>query len=224
MIPSLIILFVTFFFPSGLPCLSPSIFHKIPGQTSIMLSRRLWCPLQGGGLQRRPLSSLRGRGSRLGPRKNAGWSRQVPQPRKADEKASIGIPTQESIDTMASNYDPAQNTLLSPVHLPEDPNGVLKENHPATNILANSGLVVQRQLEMLNFMMYVEIHHVSIRLCSSDMLCAVDSNKRTNTSSWMPEEHMSDTWRSKKKAWQTQWHGSGSVRIEALSLMSLTGK
>ncbi|KAI2793846.1 hypothetical protein POX_a00433 [Penicillium oxalicum] len=121
-----------------------------------MLSRRLWCPLQGGGLQRRPLSSLRGRGSRLGPRKNAGWSRQVPQPRKADEKASIGIPTQESIDTMASNYDPAQNTLLSPVHLPEDPNGVLKENHPATNILANSGLVVQRQLEMLNFMIGFE--------------------------------------------------------------------
>lgn len=36
--------------------------------------------------------------------------------------------------------------------MPEDPNGVLKENHPATRILANSGLVVQRQLEIMNLM------------------------------------------------------------------------
>jgi hypothetical protein len=51
------------------------------------------------------------------------------------------------------NYDPAQNTLLSPVYIPEDPHGVLKESHPATGILANSGLVVQRQLELMNVMM-----------------------------------------------------------------------
>lgn len=53
------------------------------------------------------------------------------------------------------DYNPAQNTLLSPVHVPEDPNGALRGDHPATNILANSGLVVQRQLEMMNVMMYV---------------------------------------------------------------------
>lgn len=52
-----------------------------------------------------------------------------------------------------SNYDPSQNTLLSPVHIPEDPNAVLKEKHPAANVLANSGLVIQRQLEMMNVMM-----------------------------------------------------------------------
>ncbi|KAJ5947513.1 scramblase family protein [Penicillium verhagenii] len=40
--------------------------------------------------------------------------------------------------------------------MPEDPNGVLKENHPATQILANSGLVVQRQLEMMNLMIGFE--------------------------------------------------------------------
>jgi hypothetical protein len=51
------------------------------------------------------------------------------------------------------NYDPAKNTLLSPVYLPEDPHGVLKESHPATGILTNSGLVVQRQLELMNVMM-----------------------------------------------------------------------
>ncbi|KAL4801575.1 Scramblase-domain-containing protein [Aspergillus unguis] len=54
------------------------------------------------------------------------------------------------------NYDPAQNTLLSPVYIPEDPNGVLKESHPATGILANSGLVVQRQLELMNVMIGFE--------------------------------------------------------------------
>lgn len=51
--------------------------------------------------------------------------------------------------------DPKDNSLLSPVHIPEDPNGVLKERHPATNLLSNSGLVVQRQLEMMNVMLYV---------------------------------------------------------------------
>ncbi|KAL4974392.1 Scramblase-domain-containing protein [Aspergillus desertorum] len=56
----------------------------------------------------------------------------------------------------AENYDPAKNTLLSPVYLPEDPHGVLKESHPATGILANSGLVVQRQLELMNVMIGFE--------------------------------------------------------------------
>lgn len=51
------------------------------------------------------------------------------------------------------NYDPAQNTLLAPVHIPEDPSATLREGHPAANILTNSGLVVQRQLEMMNVMM-----------------------------------------------------------------------
>lgn len=56
-------------------------------------------------------------------------------------------------NTASPNYDPARNTLLSPVYIPEDPNGVLKETHPATNILSNSGLVVQRQIEMMNVLM-----------------------------------------------------------------------
>ncbi|KAL5336327.1 Scramblase-domain-containing protein [Aspergillus crustosus] len=54
------------------------------------------------------------------------------------------------------NYDPAQNTLLSPVYIPEDPHAVLRESHPATGILANSGLVVQRQLELMNVMIGFE--------------------------------------------------------------------
>ncbi|KAJ5958768.1 uncharacterized protein N7479_005918 [Penicillium vulpinum] len=57
---------------------------------------------------------------------------------------------------MNPNYDPSQNTLLSPVYLPEDPRGVLKENHPAISILANSGIVVQRELEMMNILIGFE--------------------------------------------------------------------
>lgn len=48
------------------------------------------------------------------------------------------------------------NSLLSPVHIPEDPDGILNEKHPAASILANSGIVVQRQLELMNVMIGFE--------------------------------------------------------------------
>lgn len=40
--------------------------------------------------------------------------------------------------------------LISPVHIPEDPDGILKENHPSISLLANPSIIVQRQLEMMN--------------------------------------------------------------------------
>ncbi|KAI9877373.1 MAG: Phospholipid scramblase 3 [Pleopsidium flavum] len=49
-----------------------------------------------------------------------------------------------------------QNNLLSPVYIPEDPNGVLNERHPAAGLLANSSIVVQRQLELMNVMIGFE--------------------------------------------------------------------
>lgn len=51
---------------------------------------------------------------------------------------------------------PENNSLLSPVHIPEDPNAVLKSNHPSTSILANSSIVVQRQFEAMNFLVGFE--------------------------------------------------------------------
>lgn len=51
---------------------------------------------------------------------------------------------------------PEQNNLLSPVHTPEDPYAILKGDHPATSILANSSIVVERQLEMMNVLMGLE--------------------------------------------------------------------
>ncbi|EME43261.1 hypothetical protein DOTSEDRAFT_72609 [Dothistroma septosporum NZE10] len=40
--------------------------------------------------------------------------------------------------------------LVTEVHIPDDPNGVLPPDHPALSILGNSSLVIQRQLEMMN--------------------------------------------------------------------------
>lgn len=99
----------------------------------------------------RALSSsfTRGRISPRGPRNSI----RRPEPIRREK-----IPTQtEASDSGTPNagYDPAQNSLLAPVHIPEDPHAVLKETHPATGILANSGLVVQRQLELMNVMMLV---------------------------------------------------------------------
>lgn len=103
---------------------------------------------------RRPLSSLRGNNTHRGPRnsiKRPERIQPIPKASKTPEQPESAI--SEAQDGPDSNYDPSQNTLLSPVHLPEDPHAVLKENHPAISILANSGLVVQRQLEMMNVMM-----------------------------------------------------------------------
>lgn len=62
-------------------------------------------------------------------------------PQNKNEKVS------DALEAGAGNN--AQN-LLAPVHIPEDQHAILKSNHPSTNILANSSIVVQRQLEMMN--------------------------------------------------------------------------
>jgi hypothetical protein len=49
-----------------------------------------------------------------------------------------------------------ENPLLTPVYIPEDPHGVLKQTHPAMSILNNSSIVIQRQLEMMNVLMGFE--------------------------------------------------------------------
>lgn len=49
---------------------------------------------------------------------------------------------------LSSNND--TNKLSAPVHIPEDQHAILRSDHPATAILANSSIVVQRQLEMMN--------------------------------------------------------------------------
>ncbi|KAK4939051.1 hypothetical protein LTR10_020625 [Elasticomyces elasticus] len=75
-----------------------------------------------------------------------------PPPTQHDTAPSQGEPPPKPphMENILAETRPEDNTLLAPVHVPEDPNSVLKSDHPASNILAQSGLLVQRQLEMMN--------------------------------------------------------------------------
>ncbi|KAL1304151.1 hypothetical protein AAFC00_000578 [Neodothiora populina] len=50
-------------------------------------------------------------------------------------------------DALAENQS---SDLVTPVTVPDDPDGVLHKGHPAMALLSNSSLVIQRQLEMMN--------------------------------------------------------------------------
>ena len=62
----------------------------------------------------------------------------------------------DAVSGALRNADQENNSLLSPVFVPEDPDGVLNEKHPATSILSNSSIVVTRQLELMNVMLGFE--------------------------------------------------------------------
>ena len=90
---------------------------------------------------------------------------QEPQQRRneapeAQESALEGQePKHSSVDAVSialRDQESQANNLLSPVHIPEDPEGVLNERHPATYILSNSAIVVTRQLELMNVMLGFE--------------------------------------------------------------------
>lgn len=66
------------------------------------------------------------------------------------EPAAASAAQQPSLSNMLSQADSSNNSLLAPVHIPEDPRAILKMNHPSTALLEQSGIVVQRQIEMLN--------------------------------------------------------------------------
>ena len=70
--------------------------------------------------------------------------------------AAFKPPKPLSVSETLAGADPAQNNLLAPVHIPEDEGAIIKSQHPATKLLANSGLVVQRQIEMMNLFLGFE--------------------------------------------------------------------
>ncbi|KAK3079408.1 hypothetical protein LTS18_004929, partial [Coniosporium uncinatum] len=57
---------------------------------------------------------------------------------------------------LSESSNSSSNTLLSPVHIPEDPHAILRSDHPAVSLLANSSIVIQRQLEMMNLLVGFE--------------------------------------------------------------------
>ncbi|KAJ5603121.1 hypothetical protein N7537_006077 [Penicillium hordei] len=113
--------------------------------------QKQWAPVRT-----RALSSFKSHASPRGPRNSIKGPNLIQTARKAEPLQQPVPAAPASQDAIGPNYDPLQNTLLSPVYVPEDPRGVLKENHPATSILANSGIVVQRELEMMNVLIGFE--------------------------------------------------------------------
>jgi hypothetical protein len=73
-------------------------------------------------------------------------------PNQQHEQQGPGLNTQ-----LASTLSEASSSdLVSEVHIPADPNGVLPPDHPALAILGNSSLVIQRQIEMMNIIVGFE--------------------------------------------------------------------
>ncbi|KAL8740240.1 MAG: hypothetical protein Q9190_007035 [Brigantiaea leucoxantha] len=78
------------------------------------------------------------------------WGQSSKQPPQEEQ------PQKQTVSDALRETRPEDNNLLSPVHIPEDPNGVLNEKHPAASILTNSSIVVQRQLELMNLIVGFE--------------------------------------------------------------------
>ena len=96
-------------------------------------------------------------------RKKSSTPRQTPtsssKPQDASSQPSgkaAQPPELPSISETLAGADPAHNNLLAPVHIPEDEGAIIRSHHPATKLLANSGLVVQRQIEMMNLFLGFE--------------------------------------------------------------------
>ena len=100
----------------------------------------------------RGLSSLRSSLGRVGPRGTIG---RRPPPAGIPDNATRASnellrPRSSTQDAASSQY----NSLLTPVYIPEDPGAVITSRHPAARLLGNSALVVQRQLELGNIILY----------------------------------------------------------------------
>ena len=78
-----------------------------------------------------------------------------------DSRLEVKTSSVEDVANALRDTAPSNNSLLAPVHISEDKDGIIKERHPATSILANSAIVVQRELEMMNVMLGFEQANMS---------------------------------------------------------------
>lgn len=74
------------------------------------------------------------------------------KPKKDVPAQPSAAPPQQptNLSIMLAETKKSDNSLLAPIHIPEDPLAILKEGHPSTALLEQSGIVVQRQIEMMN--------------------------------------------------------------------------
>jgi len=74
------------------------------------------------------------------------------QHQQEQQQQGPGLNTQLASTLSETN----SSDLVSEVHIPADPDGVLPPDHPALAILGNSSLVIQRQIEMMNIIIGFE--------------------------------------------------------------------
>ncbi|KAF2106539.1 Scramblase-domain-containing protein [Lophiotrema nucula] len=79
-----------------------------------------------------------------------------PVPSRDTPETSASQSKVEAVSSALATTPDAENGLVTPVHVSEDPNGILKHTHPAMRLLENSAIVIQRQLEMMNVLMGFE--------------------------------------------------------------------
>ena len=95
------------------------------------------------------------------PKRHSKWSSgQFKQPSKT-LKPTASSPkdaqtTLNALSTALRETSEESNDLLAPVDIPDDSDGVLRPDHPATGILSHSSVVVTRQLEMMNVLLGFE--------------------------------------------------------------------
>ena len=84
----------------------------------------------------------------------------TPNPKKDQDGSTSSQgstpPKPPSVENVLANTNPQDNPLIAPVHIPEDANAILTSDHPAADILTQSGIVVQRQIEMMNIFLGFE--------------------------------------------------------------------
>lgn len=76
----------------------------------------------------------------------------INQHQQEQQQQGPGLNTQLASTLSETN----SSDLVSEVHIPADPDGVLPPDHPALAILGNSSLVIQRQIEMMNIIIGFE--------------------------------------------------------------------
>ncbi|CAI6307897.1 unnamed protein product [Periconia digitata] len=110
--------------------------------------------IQAIALRKRPTTAPRG--YLLNPQRQQALSTQPGKDNDPSGTNKNEASRVEAVSNALAQTPDAENNLVTPVYMPEDPNAVLKETHPAMRLLDNSAIVVQRQLEMMNVLMGFE--------------------------------------------------------------------
>jgi hypothetical protein len=90
---------------------------------------------------------------RISPTSSRSSGAQNQQPDTVSKEASKAAAISNALEQSARS---GENDLLAPVHLPKDPEAILTETHPAMSLLANSSIIIRRQLEMMNIFLGFE--------------------------------------------------------------------